>query len=150
MRKILYCSSQVTSEILSLDLGVLPVRHIIQMRRVIYFQHILKQKKGNSLIFQFLKAQEQQPKSNKWLTQVSKDLIKSEINMSQFEIENMKTEAFKMLCKTKVKKIVFQYFEEKKLRHQLVKHINHNELEIANYLKDGDTILSEQERQYLF
>ena len=38
MRKIFNCSSQVTSEILSLELGLLPVRYIIMLRRIIYFQ----------------------------------------------------------------------------------------------------------------
>ena len=37
MRKIFNCSSQVTSEVLSLELGLLPIRFIIKMRRVIYF-----------------------------------------------------------------------------------------------------------------
>ena len=86
------------------------------MRRVIYFQHILKQRKSNSLIFQFLKAQKQQPKSNDWFTQVSKDLIELEINMSQFEIETMTTEAFKKLCKTKVNIIAFLFFRRKEIK----------------------------------
>ena len=89
LRKIFDCSSQVTSEILSLELGLLPVRHIIKMRRVIYFQHILKQRKKNSLIYQFLKAQEQHPKSNDWFTQVMKDLSELGITMNQLEIESM-------------------------------------------------------------
>ena len=118
MRKFFNCSSQVTSEILSLELGLLPVRHIIKLRRPIYFQHILKQRKNNSLIFQFLKAQEQHPKSNDWFTQVSKDLTDLDIQMNQVEIECMSSTAFKTLCKIKVKKIAFQYLEEKKKAHK--------------------------------
>ena len=76
--------------------------HIIRMSRVIYFQHILKQRKKNRLIFKFLKAQEQHPKSNDWFTQVMKDLNELDITMNQFEIESMSSEAFKNMCKTKV------------------------------------------------
>ena len=83
MRKFFDCSSQVTSEILSLELGLLPVRHIIKLRRLIYFHYIMKQRKTNSLIFQFFKAQEQHPKSNDWFTQVSKDLTDLEIQMNR-------------------------------------------------------------------
>ena len=51
LRKILNCSSQVTIEMLSMELGLLPVRFIIKLRRIIYLQHLLKQKKTNSLIY---------------------------------------------------------------------------------------------------
>ena len=44
LSKIFDCSSQVTSEMLSLELGLLPARFIIKMRRVIYLNHILRKK----------------------------------------------------------------------------------------------------------
>ena len=55
LRKVLDCSYQVTSEMLSLELGLLPVKFIFKLRRVIYLQHILKQKEQNSFLFQFMK-----------------------------------------------------------------------------------------------
>ena len=64
MRKILNCSSQVSGEILSLELGLLPVRHIIKLRRMIYLQHILKQRKKNTLLYRFFIAQLEAPKRN--------------------------------------------------------------------------------------
>ena len=45
--KILNCSSQVTNEMLYLELGILPIRFIIKLRRLLYFQHILQQKSNN-------------------------------------------------------------------------------------------------------
>ena len=50
LRIILNCSSQVTTEMLSLELGLLPVRFIIKLRRIIYLQHLLKQKTINTMI----------------------------------------------------------------------------------------------------
>ena len=79
-----------------------------------------------------------------------KDLNELSITMNQFEIESMSSEAFKKLCKTKVKEFAFQYLEEKKRTHKQVKHIKYNTLEMASYLKEGDVKLSVQERQYLF
>ena len=150
MRNIFDCLNQVTSEILSLELGLLPVRHIIKLRRLIYFQHILKQRSTNSLIFQFLKAQEQHPKSNDWFTQVSKDLTDLEIQMNHVEIECMSSSAFKTLCKIKIKQIAFQYLEDRKKAHKLVKHIQYEKFETATYLKEGVPKLSVQEGQYIF
>ena len=97
-----------------------------------------------------LKAQEQHPKSNDWFTQVSKDLTDLEIQMNQVEIECMSSTAFKTLCKIKVKQIAFQYLEEKKKAHKLVKHIKYEKFEMATYLKEGVPKLSVQERQYIF
>ena len=47
LRKILDCSSQVTNEMLYLELGLLPIRFIIKLRRLTYFQHIIQQKERN-------------------------------------------------------------------------------------------------------
>ena len=57
--KILNCSSQVTNEMLYLELGILPIRFRIKLRILIYFKHILQQKSNNSLIYIFLIAQMQ-------------------------------------------------------------------------------------------
>ena len=44
----------------------------------------------------------------------------------------------------------FQYLEEKKRTHKLVKLIKYKTFKMASYLKKGDVKLSVQERQYLF
>ena len=44
LRHILNCSSQVTSDVLSLELGLLPVRFIIKLRRITYLHHIMNQR----------------------------------------------------------------------------------------------------------
>ena len=72
LRKVLDCSYQITSEMLSLELGLFPVRFIIKLRRVIYLQHILKQKEKNTFLFQFYEAQCMEPKKNYWVSQVQK------------------------------------------------------------------------------
>ena len=56
LRKILDCSSQVTMEMLYLELGLLPVKYIINLRRIIYFQHMLKQRSKKSLLYNFFIA----------------------------------------------------------------------------------------------
>lgn len=42
-----------------------------------------------------MKAQEQHLKSNDWFTQITKDLLEMDINMSQADIEEMSVQRFK-------------------------------------------------------
>ena len=88
LKKILNCSSQIPLEMLYLELGVMPIRFIILLRRLTYLQHILKQEQRNTLIFQFFKAQLENPKQNYWVTNVMKDLEKVDINLELIEIQN--------------------------------------------------------------
>ena len=99
LRHILNCSSQVTSEVLSLELGLLPARFIIKIRRLTYLHQIMNQRNKNSLIFQFLMAQMNEPKKNYWGTQVKKDLDK--INMDINIIEQISTKKFKEIVREK-------------------------------------------------
>ena len=91
MRKFFNSSSQVTSEILALELGLFPVRFIIMLRRILYFQHIIKQKNQNSLIYQFLNAQIQNPKRHDWYTKVKDDLEVLDIKLSKSKIYQKKS-----------------------------------------------------------
>ena len=59
------------------------------MRRVIYFQQILRYRGKNIKTNKFMKAQEQHPKSNDWFIQISRDAIEIEINMSRTEVEEI-------------------------------------------------------------
>ena len=101
LRNIFDCSSQVTCEILYLELGLLPARYIIKLRRIIYFQHILKQRRKNTLLYQFLIAQIEEPKKNDWVSCIRKDMVELEIQMNSDEIEEMNIEKFKNMCKEK-------------------------------------------------
>ena len=150
MRKIFNFSSQVTSEILSLELGLLPVRYIIMLRRIIYFQQILKQKSKNSLIYQFLSAQMQNPKRNDWYIQVQKDLEVLDITENIQNIETMSKEKYKTICKTQVKKKAFIYLINKKNSHEKVGDIQYKQLKISEYLGANNLMLSVIDRQFLF
>ena len=152
MCKILDCSSQVTHEMLYLELGLLPIRFIIKLRRLTYFQHILHQKQRNSLIYNFLSAQIEEPKRNDWASNVRGDFEELNIEFNLSRIETMTTEVFKNICKDKIVKKAFEYLENKKKGHEKVRHIKHEKLMMASYLKSSyiEEELSIRERQYLF
>ena len=150
LRKIFDCSSQVTCEILYLELGLLPARYIIKLRRMIYFQHILKQRRKNTLLYQFLIAQIEEPKKNDWVSCIRKDMVELEIQMNSDEIEEMNIEKFKNMCKEKVVKKAYKYLENKKFSHEKVRHIQYKNLDLAEYLKANESHFSVKERQFLF
>ena len=55
LRRVLECPMSTPKEMLYLELGVLPLRYIIKMRRLNFHQFILKED-NNSLIYSFLKG----------------------------------------------------------------------------------------------
>ena len=150
LRKILNCSFQVTNEMLYLELGLLPVRYIIKLRRLIYLKHVLKQEIRNSLIYQFLIAQVNTPKRKDWASTVLKDLEEIDIKYDFVQIKNMPDITFEKLCKENIHKQAFQYLDRKKLSHEKVKHIEYKKLEMAGYLKPTELQLSTKDRQFLF
>ena len=48
LQGVLNCSSQVPHEMIYLELGSLPIRYILMLRRILYLQQILKQENENS------------------------------------------------------------------------------------------------------
>ena len=54
LKKIFNCSSQIPHEVLYLEMGLMPARVFILWRRIIYIQHILRQKNQDTLLYRFL------------------------------------------------------------------------------------------------
>ena len=72
---------------LYLELGLIPVRFIIILRRLMFLQHILKKRHEQTLLYRFFKAQMDKPIKNEWVTGVLQDLEKVNINMELIEID---------------------------------------------------------------
>ena len=51
LKEIFNCSSQITLEILYLDLGLMQIRYIILLQRLIYLHQILQQETKSTQIF---------------------------------------------------------------------------------------------------
>ena len=69
MRELMECSRSVPRDLLYLELAIVPIRYVIQIRRLLYLQHILKQKK-DSLLHRFFMAQLANPTHRDWVSQV--------------------------------------------------------------------------------
>ena len=127
-RKILECPSSTPKEMLYLELGVLPIRYIIMMRRLNFLQYILYEDK-NSLIHSFLKTQLSKPTSKDWT--VLKDIKTLNLNLTINDIEKMHKNTFKALVKNSVTKEALKYLNDEKKQHSKVSHIQ-TFFEIAN------------------
>jgi hypothetical protein len=60
------------------------------------------------------------------------------------------TGAQSTICPKNIVKKAFEYLEAKKMKHDKVKHINYNGLEMASYLKATSIELSIRKKQFLF
>ena len=98
VRNFMNCSFSVPKDLLYLELGILPIRYIIQTRRLLYLHHILQQNE-NSLLFRFFMAQLGEPLSKDWVSQTLADLEELEINLELNSIKSMKKEKYKNLLK---------------------------------------------------
>ena len=91
---ILEVARTVPYDLVCLELGLVPIRYIIMRRRLIYLQHILKQKE-TSLVKQFLKTQFIAPKKKDWAKTVIENLQHLQLEYSIEEIENMPKQTYR-------------------------------------------------------
>ena len=84
MRKVLECPSKTPIHLMYLELGWLPLRFIIQSRRLNFLKYIFDQGE-TSLIKQVFNEQKIKPKKYDWVRSVENDLKKLKINLSYEE-----------------------------------------------------------------
>ena len=98
-RKILETPISTPKEMLYLEMGVIPIRYIIKMRRLNFLQYILHED-TNSLVHTCLTAQLENPSPGDWGLTCLKDLEELDIKWNISDIENMSKCSFR----NKVKK----------------------------------------------
>ena len=135
---------------LYLELGLMPIRFIIMLRRIIYLQHILKQKQEKTLLYRFFKAQIENPNKSDWVSGVVQDLCSAKIDLELMEIEDMTEERYKIMCKQKVQTLAFEYLMEKKSSRQNKTSLKYDNLNMAKYLQEDNFGYSIQGKQNLF
>ena len=81
---------------LYLELGVIPIRYIIKMRRLNFLQYIL-QEDNKKLIHSFLQAQFEKPTKGDWAQSCIATLKELEIDLDMKAIKYMKITRFRNL-----------------------------------------------------
>ena len=95
---ILSAPSSTPSALLYLEMGMIPLKYIIQARRLMFLRYILTQK-DNSLLLKFFNAQRREPCKNDWVTSVIDDLEKLDLDYSFEEIKEMSKPTWLKLVK---------------------------------------------------
>ena len=90
------------------------------------------------MIYQILKVTSESSVKNDFVYTCKKYLKTLDINLSFDEIESMSKFTFKKLVKCKAKSAAFSYLEEQKNKQEKIKDIFYSNLEMQEYLSDGD------------
>ena len=99
---LLEVARTVPYDLVCLELGIEPLRYIIMRRRLLYLQHILKQKE-TSLVKQFLKTQMKNLKKKDWGKTVLENFEHLQIELSIREIEEMPKATYRKMLKKRIK-----------------------------------------------
>ena len=135
LRRIFETGSSTPKAMLYLELGIYPVRFIIQNRRVMYLHYILTNK--NILPYRCYQAQLRNPCKGDWSETINNDLGELGITLSHEEISRMSKIRFQSLVKGKIKNSAFEYLMRKKEKNKetsKTKDIVYKCLEIQPYL----------------
>ena len=134
---------------LYLELGVMPLKHVIRKRRLEFLHYILEQEK-ESLLSRVFQSQLENPSRKDWITTIKNDLQEIDLNIQFDDIKNMRKDDFKNLVKRKIEANALQELVKIKLKHSKVKMIKHPVLKLQNYLKPNKLNIKKEHSQLIF
>ena len=137
LRKLLFAHSKTPIELLYLETGSIPIRFILMSRRLNFLHYILHEDE-KSLIYQFLMAQSENPGKNDWVSTVTEDLQKLDIELSFEDIKKTSKLSFKQLVKERVKTKAFQYLTGVQKTHSKSINLKYSELKLQEYLEPNN------------
>ena len=88
LSRILDCDGKTSNTLKYLELGAIPIRFLIMKRKLLFLQYILKQDK-KSMMYNILKAIQDEPRKNDFVTTCKKYIETLKMNLSFKEIEKM-------------------------------------------------------------
>ena len=147
LRKVFSCISSTAIEAFYLEANILPFRHIIIARRLMYYWNVL-QKSESELVRQVLITQQLSPVKNDWCVQVWADLELCGITLSESDISKLSKYQFKNLVRTKVTALAKNYLIDLKNKHSKSSGLSTSFEKMQDYLYTDN--LSLEEKQLLF
>ena len=88
LRQVLGAHSKTALEALFLETGKLPIKYVIQGRRLMYWWHLVNQDK-NTLISKFYNAQKNIPIKGDWTNQIDTDKANLDIHLKDEDLLNI-------------------------------------------------------------
>ena len=135
---------------LFLELGCKPFREIIRERRLGFLHYILNED-PESMVHQFFQTQLRNRTKKDWVTTILDDL--EQLNMKELNLEkikSMKKSSFMKIVKQNNHEKSFLSLETVKKSHSKVKQVEHNSLQMQEYLKPNSTKITREEAQLIF
>ena len=134
LRRIMNVPFSTPTALLYLELGIIPLRHIIQAKRIMFLRYIMTRQE-NDLLNKFLKAQIREPTKNDWCLTVKKDLETFDFDndfeiVKDFSKETLSSE-IKKSCRSKA----FDDLLLKKEGYSKGNNLEYGELKMRSYLK---------------
>ena len=135
LRKLYEAHSKAPIEAFYLESGKMPIRFVIQIRRLMYWWH-LNNVPETSLIQRCYKAQKSRPAKKDWIYDLEKDKEDFNINITDEQIKTMSKHTFKKIIKTKARNQAIEYLNVLKSTHSKLDNIQSEDLTPKEYLKD--------------
>ena len=118
LRSLLDAHTNTAIEALYIETGKMPIRFLIQKRRLMYWHHVNNASK-DSLLRKFYQAQKNQPVKGDWITLIEKDKNDFNISYKDEELAKISKRVFKKLVKKEANKLALKYLKNLKLKHSL-------------------------------
>ena len=149
LRQILNVPKSTPKEMLFLEMGCLPLRHMIRKRRIMFLHYILNQD-SNSMLYRFLMIQNKSRKKKDWIVQVMTDLKELEMDENFEDIKNLKKLKLRKILDNKIKDNVFKELIKQKENHSKVRNLQYDQFEMQNYLRPCKIQIRKEEAQEIF
>lgn len=134
LRRILNVPTSTPSALLYLEMGVIPLRYILQARRLMFLQYILK-RKNDDLLLKFFNAQTREPCKNDWSNTVKKDLEELGLEFNFEEIKLFSKSIWLKKVKEACKISAFENLLETQMDYSKGSNIGYGKLMMRSYLK---------------
>ena len=136
IKRILEVPDSTPSASLYLELGIIPIRFIIQAKRILYLHEILNRPE-EQMILKVLMAQKKKPSKGDWYGTALAEIDEFELNLTIEEFKNTKKRKIKIKVKEAMKKVAFNYLciEKNTKSKSKLQNLHYKELKIQNYFK---------------
>lgn len=135
LKRILGAPCSTNSELLFLDLGVIPLGHLIIARRIMFLHYILT-RETDHLLSKFFKTQCREPLPGDWCEQVKKDLATFKIKDTFEQISKQSKDQFRRKIKSACEKTALKDLLESQTKHSKGSNLKYDKLEMQGYLKN--------------
>ena len=135
LRKILDAHSKTAKEAFYLELGILPLRFHISMRRFMYLWHLLH-RDTVELIQKVYSAQNCEINKGDWAQIIQQERDKYEVTETDEEIAKLSKPKFRKVIKQKIKSHAIKYLKKMSEPHSKSAGIQNNSLKKQPYFQD--------------